>query len=817
MPSHLVYQWAEEIVQITNKFRVYLYFGTEKRTQNGTPGRLFNVIEGGELDRGHDVFTGPNPGHNIILTSLETWTKRHGKGAHDRQYADVETGMLDPIPDLSSQLEDLLDRDHDTADERKTGVAAGSVTDGGSAQASTPNRTSSEKSTRTQSKKSKKLVKSRDPPSPDKAKARRKNRRQFDPNPTWSRNLVGHFQVVVVDEAHKLKNQSTQAFTAIRQLKAQFHVLLTATPMLSDVTDFKALLELVVTKEMNQAWNELSAEEKDSNLFLDQEHRQAYIQNPPDVLFAPEAQEQWLWKADQLKGANRIGLLTAMAPLLATCLTKRTLASKVDGNSIGELVPPTVSQDVRCAFSPKEMEIYARRLAHLVQHNRNPNPEEDYPDQSNINLDFGSLRKVHLLGGWLGAYDIAFSLNAGKGKLHQRALNRHGHLGILLASEYLKAVHAETSHKLSLATGRYRKTKFRQVIKSLKPFTGKTGVRKVTREQALVTLLNGAPIMREMLKRLLTQVCILGERAIIWTVNPGQQWFVTAVLNLVGISVAAVHAEMSPTERREVVNDFNTRNRGPRVLVLQYVISAEGTNLQHDCRNVHFFDFPPSITTLLQAIGRLRRFRQKWIVKVFYYHLSNSFQLELFMRSIRRSSQTAFFDWQKVNATLEDTGSFNIGYILKNEDGSISQIPQAVAKQVKTLTPMDFYMAARLRMNDTQRLFRPPSNVPDRLKTWVATFPAGTSYADVRDWPADDLQSFIRTYPIPRSDLDDDDDELMQENPEDSEDEDKDMSGLEDRSDPDSEDLEDEDEEMEDLEKPEESEEETSSEESEEE
>lgn len=71
-------------------------------------------------------------------------------------------------------------------------------------------------------------------------------------------------------------------------------------------------------------------------------------------------------------------------------------------------------------------------------------------------------------------------------------------------------------------------------------------------------LLNGAPVMREMLNRILTQVCILGERAIVWTVSPGQQWYVAAVLNLVGISVGYPRGCREPTRAHQVLQSART-------------------------------------------------------------------------------------------------------------------------------------------------------------------------------------------------------------------------------------------------------------------
>lgn len=140
-----------------------------------------------------------------------------------------------------------------------------------------------------------------------------------------------------------------------------------------------------------------------------------------------------------------------------------------------------------------------------------------------------------------------------------------------------------------------------------------------------------------------------------------------------------------------------------------------------------------------------------------------------------------------------------------------------VVKQVKIFTLIDFYIATQLQINNTQRLFYPLSNIPDYLKIQIATFPTRILYTNIQDWPADNLQSFIYIYLILYSNLDNNNNKLIQENLENSKDKNKDISSLENRSNPDLEDLEDKDKKIKDLEKLEESKKETFNKKSEEE
>ncbi|PCH00366.1 SNF2-related [Penicillium occitanis (nom. inval.)] len=130
---------------------------------------------------------------------------------------------------------------------------------------------------------------------------RRHPSRVFDIVPAWSGKLTGNVQVVILDEAHKIKNPSSQSHSSIRELHARFYVLRSATPMIKDAFDLKTLFDIILKQEMNKEWNKSSPTEQDENLFLQSECRSEYIQNPPDIMFAPEATSKWIWREDRLK------------------------------------------------------------------------------------------------------------------------------------------------------------------------------------------------------------------------------------------------------------------------------------------------------------------------------------------------------------------------------------------------------------------------------------------------------------------------------------------------------------------------------------
>lgn len=470
MPSGIVFQWADEIQTITDQFKVYLYFGSVSRGTGGVG--KYNIIEDVCLTRKHPLFKEANPGRNIVLTSIETFVKRNGQGAHDKNYAHAATGDSDHSGD-EGKTDDMLAMIPEDERDEEVVVAAG------------------------------------DPPSSQASRSPRKKRRiAYKPNPTWRGNLRRRFSMVVLDEAQKVKSRASQAFTAVRELHAQFYILLTATPMVSGVHDLKSSFDLMLMTSMNQHWNDLTTEEKDRNLFLCSGDRAELMAKPPDVLFAPEAHDKWIWADPFLKKAKS-SIIPALAPVLATCFTKRTLSSMIGSTAIGASVPPAIMNRVKCRFSPAELNRYTESFLRILQQNQGPSGDEVL-DQHDIQLDFKTLRHAHLLGTWLGAYEIEAVFTAGRGKQYQQHLNGHGHLGRIFAGLYCKNLRLQYLDELDVATSESEKARLRELIASIPKPDVKEYLNVIPRERALTILLNGSPVMREMLRHILTQVYILG-------------------------------------------------------------------------------------------------------------------------------------------------------------------------------------------------------------------------------------------------------------------------------------------------------------------
>ena len=62
-------------------------------------------------------------------------------------------------------------------------------------------------------------------------------------------DLTGLLEILIIDEAHQIKDVSSQIYYTIILLDADFHLLTTATPILNGIEDFKAYLPLLQSRQ----------------------------------------------------------------------------------------------------------------------------------------------------------------------------------------------------------------------------------------------------------------------------------------------------------------------------------------------------------------------------------------------------------------------------------------------------------------------------------------------------------------------------------------------------------------------------------------
>ena len=80
----------------------------------------------------------------------------------------------------------------------------------------------------------------------------------------------------------------------------------------------------------------------------------------------------------------------------------------------------------------------------------------------------------------------------------------------------------------------------------------------------------------------------------------------------------------------------------------------------------------------MQAVGHLRQLGQKKIVKIYKYHVENSFNTKQLENNLNKSVPGLVAELNSkvfLMSFKEDTKEIDLGYWKQNSDGSLSQIP----------------------------------------------------------------------------------------------------------------------------------------------
>ena len=72
---------------------------------------------------------------------------------------------------------------------------------------------------------------------------------------SWSGGLNNCFDTVVLNEAHLIKNSTTETLRAVQWIQSDFHLMLTATPLLAETKNFSDYLKLIESVNAEQLWS----------------------------------------------------------------------------------------------------------------------------------------------------------------------------------------------------------------------------------------------------------------------------------------------------------------------------------------------------------------------------------------------------------------------------------------------------------------------------------------------------------------------------------------------------------------------------------
>ncbi|PYH93071.1 hypothetical protein BO71DRAFT_431284 [Aspergillus ellipticus CBS 707.79] len=313
------------------------------------------------------------------------------------------------------------------------------------------------------------------------------------------------FGLVLCDEGHYLRNSSSGVSYAVRWLRGEFNLLITATPFFNTRnSDFAGYSELLLYKNLLPAKLSLSkmlavepGSKKDPILSLDFFQKYIYPQT-----------------VDTTESALR------MRQLLKRIMIRRTLASSLPiggGRTIGGDIP----------HEQEAYDIYWKKNRRVMV------LDKSEPGNPKYRWQMEKLCKLVMGASWLG-FIVLQQLVTVKGL--PKALNalKKGKL----VSDFMQRL--EDSNKEVLLGEDAVKAFYRRLQQAPKEAHAQDELEKIS--SRLAGLMKGSPKMRLTLPILRDQVLLRKEKAIVWTLFPGEEIYVFATLKEAGIDCEILHA-----------------------------------------------------------------------------------------------------------------------------------------------------------------------------------------------------------------------------------------------------------------------------------
>lgn len=432
-----------------------------------------------------------------------------------------------------------------------------------------------------------------------------------------TRSLRGKFSMAVFDEAHLLCTRRSGFSLAGMWLHAPFNLLLTATPFFRDIRDFDSYAPILL-------WPyPLPANAYDPTRLTSIFHS-AFGSDDSRILCSRE----FVFKHVLAPDIDPPQCQLRIRAILKHLMVRRTVASCVwldSDRKISACHPPALRLTMITPFKDAELQIYQHCADKYQSDFLEPSPKRC----SIYKWDMHKLRQVLMGSTWIGLIalerrlastslisDIE-ALNDGRNEVLQRFREALEKDGIPMAGEQGRSFYQKP---LPAATG-----------PDAGPSDGNRDPLHL-KSEGLDLLLHGSPKMRSLIESLQHQVCLLGEKAVIWTYHPGEEAFVGAALHETGIPFAILHPDSQKERRDSIIADFtDTSGNGCMVLVLSYLVPSLDLNLHLACRQVHLFSPPPSRAAFDQAVGRVLAFQcgQTRPVTIFEHQVPNTLNINL--------------------------------------------------------------------------------------------------------------------------------------------------------------------------------------------
>ncbi|KAI0026280.1 hypothetical protein F4780DRAFT_719220 [Xylariomycetidae sp. FL0641] len=431
------------------------------------------------------------------------------------------------------------------------------------------------------------------------------------------------FSMVVVDEAHKLKNTHTLYFKSVRLLKYSRIILVTATPSLNNVSDILALCDILwkaAASALNQNPQAAASVKGDFKKLRDLTRLDAEPLSSPLWLagLRPRMLEQTL-KFTLQKGYDTMKLMTFTKYFEIPIVLRRGPNSvlyrdeaKTQPVTLDGLMPDVESYTVNVQFHPEYETHYQRYHAfYLFQYCEdlkkcagrsapNETPRKSWKQDSQqvahppVNINQWT-RKMSIATGSPNLSRLSAVL---------------GHIG--------KDIDAKTVQQMRQA-GWTLFTMFR--------YFRPVGARLCRTAYGWIAEASRAtPALKFILS--MAQRTVLGNpssKILIIEDSPIMAYYYELILRFMMFRCETLHAGLKEWERAQLTAQFRSKDPdSPQILIQTYQVGSQGVNLQGACHTVIVTSPAPNLATEEQAVARVIRVSQTHTVTVFRINVPHS-------------------------------------------------------------------------------------------------------------------------------------------------------------------------------------------------
>ncbi len=449
---------------------------------------------------------------------------------------------------------------------------------------------------------------------------------EFDPG------MIG---TVIADEAQHIKDPRTKSCHAIRLLKADITFLITATPAMNRVSDFRGYLYALYRNEWKFNWPMHQVYNAEMEIIsLPQYFPEAYADdfNPFNAVWGkrrlgncipedvPDDYKEELRRGNHLWRLNpeayrELGDHLAedkvwsakfgkeiLRPILKLCLIRRPLTGQIllpDGTSErpADLIPPGKISSPVIKLTGSAKEHFNSKVKWYWDWLHTAGIDYAGPEGSHV----GSMNEeprsgLNTRARWRLS---AFSTDPNLDSFLRPPLSYYGQIskpvapGGVVDCEYFRKMDADLG-----MIWRYYMTC--DNFSTPRPTTRAALVRFLCRE---------SPALKWLLVKLWGWK-EEGHKALVFVVNPLVQWEVEGVCALFNFDFLSLRCTHSPMTRSRALKAFTADNSRYDFMIATARTTGTGLDLHNNCYKTIIFELPPNVNTLLQCAGRTHRIGQ---------------------------------------------------------------------------------------------------------------------------------------------------------------------------------------------------------------